>query len=306
MINDALKIASNELLEQYDKIQGFSFITPHTAKIEFIKFCYYGNEYHRYNSLAFHKNQFKTKGDIYSTYEGLQLVNNGDINPERLRFATSERIKSIISGSLAFAGAKMPLDFPAQLAKVLIDEFCEENGRVLDPCSGWGGRLIGFLASKAKTYEGVDASPDQVENDMQIYETFKDVCKTPKECKITCSPFEKYEVKENTCDFALTSPPYFDTEHYIGGEQSHATNENYMQWRENFYAILIKQVYKALKKECIFCLQVGSQRYPLLEDGKAIATECGFKIKEIRATDMINNFNKTDKIRGECILILQK
>lgn len=217
MISEAVKSASNEIVVQFDKLQGFSFITPHTAKIDFIKFCHYNKEYFRYNSLAFHKQQFVTNGDRLSVYEGLKNVHSGKINAERLRFVIGDKFSKIPNGTLSFIGARMPLDFPASLSKELINEFCIEGGAVLDPCSGWGGRLVGFLASCASTYEGVDASPLQVEGDLKIFETFKDCTKEEKSVKITCSPFEKYETGKERFDFALTSPPYFDTEEYIGG-----------------------------------------------------------------------------------------
>lgn len=306
MICDAVKKASNEVVEQFDKLQGFSFITPHTAKIDFIKFCHYNKEYFRYNSLAFHKQQFVTNGDCFSVYEGLKNVHSGKTKAERLRFVIDDKFSNITRGSLAFSGARMPLDFPASLSKELINEFCKEGGAVLDPCSGWGGRLVGFLASCASSYEGVDASPLQVEGDLKIFETFKDCTKEEKSVKITCSPFEKYEAGKERFDFALTSPPYFDTEKYLGGEQSHATADNYTEWRETFYKVLIKKVFEALKHDCFFALQVGSQSYPLLEDGKEIAQQIGFKVVDVRTTDMKNHFNKTEDEKGEVVLLLYK
>ena len=306
MISEAVKSASNEIVVQFDKLQGFSFITPHTAKIDFIKFCHYNKEYFRYNSLAFHKQQFVTNGDRLSVYEGLKNVHSGKINAERLRFVIGDKFSKIPNGTLSFIGARMPLDFSAPLAKDLINEFCTTNGVVLDPCSGWGGRLVGFLASCASTYEGVDASPLQVEGDLKIFETFKDCTKEEKSVKITCSPFEKYETGKERFDFALTSPPYFDTEEYIGGVQSHSTSSNYKEWRDKFYKVLIKKVFEALKHDCFFALQIGSQSYPLLEDGKKIAQQIGFKVVDVRTTDMKNYFNKTEDEKGEVVLLLYK
>lgn len=104
----------------------------------------------------------------------------------------------------------------------------------------------------------------------------------------------------------MTSPPYFDTEKYMGGEQSRTTNANYEEWRKNFYEVLIRKVYKALKKDCVFALQIGSQSYPLLEDGKKIAASVGFTVEAVRPTAMINTFVGTEKIDGEVILVLRK
>lgn len=305
MLNTATEKAAAEIIEQYDKLQGFSFVTPHTAKFDFIRFAYYDKEYPRYNSLAFHPKQFITSGDNYSTYEGLQMVSTGKTKGERLRFVCQDKFRAIISGSLAFGGSKMPMDFPASLARDLINEF-SDGGKVLDPCAGWGGRLVGFLASDATEYDGTDASPYQCEGDKLIYDTFQDVTQGEKQVSITCSPFEKRTLRNAYFDMAITSPPYFDTEKYIGGEQSRETSSNYEQWRDTFYRVLIEKTFAVLKVGGIFCLQVGSQRYPLLNDGIKIAEETLFEVLEVRPTEMVNNQTKTDEEKGEVVIILKK
>nr|DAH54006.1 MAG TPA: Putative modification methylase [Caudoviricetes sp.] len=306
LLNRATKGVASDILAQFDALSGFSFITPNTALFDFIRFAYYGKDYPRYNSLAFHPQQFKTVGDQFSTYEGLQRICKDEAKAERLRFVCADKFKALISGSLAFSGAKMPLDFPADLAKSLIDEFCPIGGRVLDACAGWGGRLVGFLASNAGEYNGTDASPYQIEGDKAIWSTFQGYTEHEKAVTLNCSPFEKQPLQERYFDFALTSPPYFDTEKYLGGEQSRESNENYKSWRDNFYRVLIQKVFDALKHDAYFCLQVGSQRYPLLEDGKKLATDIGFSVFEVRSADMKNNFNKTEEQDGEVIIILHK
>lgn len=315
MLNNCTRSAAKEITEQFDKLKGFSFITPSIAKFNFVRFKYYNTPYARNNSLAFHEQQFITAGDHGkggyggSAYDGLISVYDGDTNPERLRFVTGEKFSSLISGSLPFAAYRIPLDFPAELSRALCEEFIPKSGgKMLDPCSGWGGRLVGFLAADIEnaTYTGIDASPLQVKGDLLIYDTFKDVCEESKRVSIAVSPFEKYELQPNTFNFALTSPPYFDTEQYIGGEQSHENYSNYDACREGFYAALIEKVYAALIEKGVFCLQIGSQRYPLLEDGKRIAENIGFKVEGVRATDMTNSFCGTDEKKGEVIIVLRK
>lgn len=307
LLDDAWRSAADEALKQYDTIKGFSFVTPHSAKIDFINFCYYGKDYPRSNSLAFHPMQFVTKGDKLSEYEGLRRVADGESNVKGLRFVAQEKINKLCQTTLAFGGARMPADFPADLAKSLIDEFCTEGGTMLDPCAGWGGRMVGFLASdNAREYQGFDASPYQCEGDTLIFDTFKDATKTEKAASVVCSPFEKAKLSDNSFDFAMTSPPYFDTEKYLGGEQSRETSNSYEQWRTSFFAVLIEKVYKALKEGCVFALQVGSQSYPLLEDGKKIASKIGFTVEDVRTTAMINNYNGTEKMDGEVVIILRK
>ena len=70
--------------------------------------------------------------------------------------------------------------------------------------------------------------------------------------------------------------------------------------------MLIKKVYDSLKKDSYFALQVGSQVYPLAEDGKTISKKYGFEFIEMRDTCMKNNFNETDEENGEVVLIFYK
>ena len=122
-INEAFKKACSEFLEQYNKLQGVSFFTPHAAKINFIKFLFYGKPYRRYHSISFHPIQFRTKGLRTSIEEGLQLIFENKVNPEILRYVMEDNFSNILKAHLPFGSARMPADFPADLARDLIDEF---------------------------------------------------------------------------------------------------------------------------------------------------------------------------------------
>lgn len=303
-INEAWKIQIQEFLDLFYKNKKFMFISKGLAKIKFLEAKYYKKEYPRYLSLAFHPQQFMTPGDKYSTIEGLEKILLDEINVERLRFVTGDDFSKITKGSLAFAGAKMPLDFPVSLASSLISEF-GKKGKILDPCHGWGARLIGAMLEDVEHYTGVDASDLQNLGVKDIFENLKEYSNI-KEVNLINSPFEKVTLQNDFYDFALTSPPYFDREKYIGGEQSHSNYSDYDIWKNEFYAVLIKKVYDALKKNSYFVLQVGSQVYNLAEDSKKICKKCGFEFIEVRATDMRNNFNKTIEEDGEVVLIFKK
>lgn len=303
-INEAVKQACAEILDQYKKLEGFSFFTPHIAKVNFIKFLFYGEPYRRNNSISFHPMQAKTKGKKYSMIEGIELVKNGEVESKKFRWLTTDKFSNILNVGLCWSGIRTPLDFPADLARDLIDEF-GENGKILDPCSGWGGRLVGFLASTAIEYQGVDASPFQVAGDQAIYDCYKDVVDKNKKVSIVCSPFEKFEVQKEYYNMALTSPPYFDVEKYEGGEQSRNYG-NYDKWRDNFYFVLINKVHEALKKGGVFCLQVGNQSYPLETDGIKIAERIGFEYLESRVTGMKNSQTQTSEEEMERVVIFRK
>jgi len=301
---------AKEISEQYEILSKndytFSGISIGAAKIQFLKSLYKGDDYPRYCSLAFHTHQFNTNGDLYSVNEGLKKVADNKIKAERLIFCLNDtpKLNSLTSGSLPFAGSRMPLDFPVSLARELINRY-SNNGSVLDPCFGWGGRLTGFLLSNAVKYVGVDASDLQHKGVTKIKNAFSPLTKIKKDTKLICSKFEDFETKEKF-DLAITSPPYFDVEKYDGGEQSHILYNNYDIWKQNFYEVLISKVYTMLKDNAYFLLQVGSQRYPLIKDGIKIAEKIGFTIVDNQSANMDNNFKKTSDENKERILILKK
>ena len=143
-INEAVRKACGEILEQYNKLGGFSFKTPNMSKIDFIRFVFYGESYKRGNSLSFHPMQVKSKGSSRSLVEGLQDVLDGKIKPDAIRWAYGDKLNSILSAGMPWSGVRMPLDFPADLARDLINEF-GNNGKILDPCSGWNEREFPLL-----------------------------------------------------------------------------------------------------------------------------------------------------------------
>jgi tRNA1(Val) A37 N6-methylase TrmN6 len=163
------------------------------------------------------------------------------------------------------------------------------------------------LLSNAKRYVGVDVSPAMSDAAREIAALFSPFVKG-KQVQLDCSPFETWRTSTNAraFDLALTSPPYFDTEKYIGGEQSHSTHDDYAAWRDGFYTSLIAKTHSMLRKSGVFCLQVGSQKYPLTDDGKQIARDVGFEYVETRSTGMLNMQTQTDDERAEIVLVLKK
>ena len=289
----------------------FMGITIGYATNCFLKAKYNGAEYPRHCSLAFHPHQVLSAGNSLSLIDGLNLVAEGKIKQKNhpahsLRFVLQEKmdVKSLSTCGIPFNGAKFAKDFPVSLARDLYDEFAI-NGKVLDPCHGWGGRLTGFLLSKANSYTGIDVSKAASVGVKTIQNTYQELCEG-KKVDLHCSKFEDFEDENNIYDFALTSPPYFDVEKYEGDEQPHIIYDNYTEWKQGFYAELIEKTYSLLKKGGVFALQVGSQRYPLLDDGKNIALQTGFKFIEVRDAAMQNSLRNTEEEKAEVILILKK
>jgi hypothetical protein len=77
-------------------------------------------------------------------------------------------------------------------------------------------------------------------------------------------PFEDADLPDDSYDIALTSPPYYDTEHYSDEPtQSAIRYTTFQAWVAGFYRPLIDKTMAALKPGAEFILNIGDRRYPL-------------------------------------------
>lgn len=275
------------------------------AMREFIQAKYLGGYYRRTNMLAWIPDAFFAGPKSPGTWLASGKAQRLSAFQFRLEHHGAKFIPAFTSG-FPLQGSKLAADFPAHLASSLIDEFCPAGGRVLDPCHGWGGRVIGFLlCQKAAEYVGADPSPVAAKGVNEIVQHLAPFAEPNKKTTIHNSPFETQEFA-GLFDFALTSPPYFDVEFYHGEKQSASQFDKFEAWRDGWYLPMIKRVISLLKPGGVFALQVGSQSYPLLESARAAASDGSFQVVEVRSAGMPNHFHETEAEEGEVVAILRK
>jgi tRNA1(Val) A37 N6-methylase TrmN6 len=121
---------------------------------------------------------------------------------------------------------------------------------ILDFSSGWGDRLVAFLASTAEKYVGVDPNECLHPNYDRMIAFFKpQYSKYKKEVHMVKGQFEKVNINAKF-DMVMTSPPYFVLEKYTSQPtQSISNYPEQKQWYDNF---LIPSLTK-----CIECLNKG-------------------------------------------------
>lgn len=290
-----------------------STFTKGALAVHYLRALYLGDDIPRGASLAYTPHRVSTVGDQGAMVDAFAraLEDGPKARPIRnsIRWMCGEKPvldKIIGATTLPVHGHRVPGDFPALLARDLIDEFCPEGGTMLDPCHGWGGRMLGFLLSGAARYVGFD--PSQPTHDGVQSMATDLIALTParkKAVTLRCSPFEDAKLRAASCDFALTSPPYFDTEKYAGDASSWQRYATFEDWCEGFYRPLIEKTALALRRGAVFCLQVGSQSYPLRD--RAIAFAAGFaEHVETRHTIMVNNHMETEPDEGEVIVVFRR
>lgn len=133
--------------------------------------------------------------------------------------------------------------FRVTLAKTLIDMF---NGKdILDMSAGWGDRLIGFLASNAESYTGVD--PNMLLKPLHD-EILATLPHNKTDIKLIYKPFEHVELFDDYFDLCVTCPPYFITEIYHSqNDRLQSTNgRDVNQWIRNFMIPSLDKIFSHL------------------------------------------------------------
>lgn len=154
----------------------------------------------------------------------------GDLNERAL--LTSLSMRSYIASQ-----------FKPESAKVVYDFF--QAKKVLDFSAGWGDRLVGFLASGAESYIGIDPNTKLHEP----YQNIVDFCDAGKEARFICSPAEDADLTGVEVDLVFTSPPYFTLERYSDEEtQSWKRYPQMSAWLEGFLFPTLLKCYGALSE----------------------------------------------------------
>jgi len=186
--------------------------------------------------------------------------------------------------------------FPPFHARFFAEEFLPKTGSsiVVDPCAGWGGRLLGTLCVDRKDpvmYIGIDPEKRNQEAYENIYGRIRKYLRSeiPGEryMNIFYDPFEDW-IKTNYAtrlksmvDLVITSPPYFSAELYNieNSKQSAIRYDTYDDWRDSFYRVLIQGAFDLLKPGGTFVLNVAnvSSSNNLEKDARLIAKDVGFQ-----------------------------
>jgi DNA modification methylase len=174
------------------------------------------------------------------------LLDKGEVNPRTHRLLRNAYLEDkfdqktfIRAGRLS---GQMVTQFRPSVAKALYDLFDAQN--VLDLSAGWGDRLVGFLASEAKSYIGIDPNT-------QLHQPYDEIHKfydPSRSVKTICMPSEDVDYSELEYDFVFTSPPYFNVELYCNEDtQSIKRYSDFEVWKERYLFATLGEVYKHLK-----------------------------------------------------------
>jgi len=172
-------------------------------------------------------------------------------------------------------------EFPPHVARDIAKRFgLNKRSTVLDPCAGWGGRMIGF-STVVDRYVGFEPSTETYAG-LKKLRTFLHRMNPDFKANIQCLPFEDSMLPSNRFDLALTSPPYYDTEEYTD-EETNSLNRygTFEEWCAGFYEPLIERTMDALKPGGVFVLNIGSRNYPLNDVMRDVCARNGWQVSKL-------------------------
>ena len=126
---------------------------------------------------------------------------------------------------------------------------------VLDPCAGWGGRMLGAVANGAH-YIAFEPNPITFANLNKMID-FLDI---KNNVTLYCDDARNIDTHNiPKVDVVLTSPPYFDLEIYCKDNNQSVQNcTTYEDWDTNFLTIIISKCIMYLKADGKSCWNVAN------------------------------------------------
>lgn len=210
---------------------------------------------------VFHPHMFECRKKNKMT--PLDFFNNDDLLKEAIYkvlclygIANSSKIREICRNDYKSSRIN---NFPPKVAITVANVLLKDNinmSTVLDPCAGFGGRLLGFASSNVKQYTCIDLS-QRTCNCLENEKKFLLSNNIKSEIKIIhgecVDEMKKMIVGNKKFDLVMTSPPFKDKEEYIGVPFYQDEEE----WENNFVKPFLKNSFDLLKDNGFLALYLG-------------------------------------------------
>lgn len=226
---------------------------------------------------------------------------------------------SEIRSSLELIGGNVATNFKPMNAKALYEYYVPKNGIIYDFSCGFGGRMLGALSSKNDyTYIGCEPCDETYSGLIELGNHIEQYKETNDKFNIFKQGSELYSLElqkfEGQCDFAFSSPPYFNLEKYSDEEtQCYNKFPNIEEWFEGYVRPTIKNIFKLLKKDGKYAVNIadfniGKQRIEFVNEWIKISQEEGFQlINEISmGLNVRKGYGHDKRTKREGIFVFKK
>lgn len=224
--------------------------------------------------------------------------------------------RDYISFIVLVNGTQACANFRPGYARYIIEKYGVDFDLFLDPCMGFGGRMVGFFASKYKIYIATDPATKTYKANCRMRDI---LLPREKEAILFNQPFEELDLSKynGKVDIVFTSPPYFNKEIYADEEtQSAIKFSEYEDWKSGFLLPLCQKSYAALKNDRYMILNIediniGKERFDLVNDTIIAAQQAGFDFIErdeftLQTRTMLIDGEKSTQDGKESVLVFKK
>lgn len=184
--------------------------------------------------------------DMFQEHNRLKArFSNSHESPHDFFYKYPEIIAADCASTAAYAGVMNPYNvrealywkssecsaFNPVIMLYFINKYSARS--VLDPCAGWGDRLIAAMAAGIR-YVGVDPNENLFDGYQNIHNFFSTVAGNPR-ITLICSTIQNADLpvisgKPEMFDMVFTSPPYWNLEEYTGAGRVTETSESSWLW----------------------------------------------------------------------------
>lgn len=225
-------------------------------------------------------------------------------------------VPTAVEGGLRLVGSA-PSNFRPMNAKAVYERFCPKGGVILDPCAGFGGRMLGALSSKNNyRYVACDPNTETMYHLHQLGEYIETVTDREDSYELHCVGSEDFRGPANSVDFAFTSPPYFDLEVY-SDEPTQCYNKfpELNAWLDGYVRATIKNIAYMLKPGRVYAINIadfncGSTLVKYVDEWIRISTEEGMPLYDTVYLGVTARAGSKEQAAGELkkenILIFKK
>jgi len=255
------------------------------------------NSYHPHMMEAKYNGKLKSPMETYGNDDGLRDCINRWLEIDKIpNPAGMRRILKTRNGTKGVTNLR------PSTTKFIYDNYCSQNGKVLDPCSGFSGRLAGCIASNKNIfYHGIDPNGKAAIGNMKManffsaqYDMFGNrIYKYKFRQDLGMAEEVMPEIREEY-DLIFTSPPYYDLELY-SEELSQSCNryKEYNEWLENFLWTIVDESKRILKKDGRLILNIKNTEKYKIADDLCIYCEKEWELEKTYYMRLANNeFNR--------------
>jgi site-specific DNA-adenine methylase len=185
----------------------------------------------------------KLKELVVKTYKWQLKHGNGKFTVNRIR-----------QNAKVYCAKQSVSNFRPTAAKFIYNKF-GNKGTVWDMSCGWGGRLLGFMASNCTKYIGTEPSTLTYKGLVEL----KDVYSINKEIELFCCGSEQLLLEPDSVDLCFTSPPYYDNERYCEEKtQSFKSYPTKEYWVNDYLKKTINNCKRCLKKNSYMIINIAN------------------------------------------------